>query len=81
MKLGEKQLAVLQTFLIYCKFKLKEQRINFFVEPNKALSASHTLCIAADATLKEINEAELRLKELEAMIIMVHVKHIAHLLQ
>lgn len=57
--------------MAYYRFRLKDERINFFVEPNKALSASQILCITADLTLKEINEAELRLKELESVTIMV----------
>lgn len=72
--MGEKQLALIQAFAVYCRFRLRKERINFFVEPDKALSASQILCIAADVTLNEINEAELKLKELEAMIITVYIE-------
>lgn len=71
MQLGETQLSIIQAFVKYCRMKLKKERINFFVEPNKALSASQILCIAADAALKEVNEAELKLKKLEAIILTV----------
>lgn len=63
---GDKQLEIIQVFVKYCRMKLRKERINFFVEPDKALSASQILCIAADATLKEVNKAELKFKELEA---------------
>lgn len=76
LKVGEKQLTLIQAFAAYCRFRLKEERINFFVEPDKALSASQILCIAADATLKEINEAELKLTELEAIMITVYIEYI-----
>jgi len=51
--------------------KLKKERINVFVEPDKALCASQILCMAAEAALKEVDEAELKLKELEAVIVTV----------
>ncbi|KYN37630.1 Synaptogyrin-2 [Trachymyrmex septentrionalis] len=68
LQVGEKQLSIIQDFVKYCKMKLKKERINFFVEADKALSASQILCMSAEATLKEVSEAELKLKELEAMI-------------
>ncbi|KYM94890.1 Synaptogyrin-2 [Cyphomyrmex costatus] len=70
LQVGERQLSIIQDFVKYCKIKLKKERINFFVETDKALSASQILCVSAEATLKEVSEAELKLKELEAMIIM-----------
>ncbi|XP_067204469.1 uncharacterized protein [Linepithema humile] len=70
LKTGEKQLDVIKAFLTYSKLRLREERINSFVEIDKALSSSQVLCIVADALLKEINEAELKLKELQAVIIM-----------
>lgn len=54
--------------------KLNKERINFFIEADKALSASQILCISAEATLNEVSEAELKLKELEAMIMMVYIR-------
>lgn len=60
-------------YLLYCKLKLQKKYINSFVEPDQALTASRLLCITADATLAEINEAELKLKELEAVIIPVYI--------
>jgi len=60
--------------------KLKKERINFFVEADKALSASQILCMSAEATLKEVSDAELKLKELEAIIMMVYIKkYIIHI--
>ncbi|XP_011068300.1 PREDICTED: uncharacterized protein LOC105154455 [Acromyrmex echinatior] len=70
LQVGERQLSIIQDFVKYCKLKLKKERINFFVEADKALSASQILCMSAEATLKEVSEAELKLKELEAMIVM-----------
>ncbi|TGZ38131.1 Synaptogyrin-2 [Temnothorax longispinosus] len=69
LQLGERQLSIIQDFVKYCRMKLRKERINFFVEPDKALSASQILCLAADAALKEVDEAELKLKELEAVIV------------
>ncbi|EGI69449.1 Synaptogyrin-2 [Acromyrmex echinatior] len=71
LQVGERQLSIIQDFVKYCKLKLKKERINFFVEADKALSASQILCMSAEATLKEVSEAELKLKELEAMIVMM----------
>lgn len=59
--------------------KLKREKINFFVDPDKALSASQILCMTTDAILKEVEEAELKLKELEAVIVTVHINDILHL--
>lgn len=69
LEIGERQLSIIQDFVKYCKMKLKKERINVFIDPDKALRASQVLCAAADAAFKEINEAELKLKELEAMIV------------
>lgn len=74
LKTGEKQLDLIKAFLTYCRLRLREERINTFVDVDKALSSSQILCIAADAVLKEINEAELKLKELQAVIVTVHIK-------
>lgn len=63
----------MQAFITYCRFKLKKQKINSFIEPDKALCASKVLILAADSILKEVNEAELKLKELEAVIITVYI--------
>lgn len=71
LQISETQLNLIQAFVKYCRMKLKKERINFYVEPDKALSASQILCIAANATLKEVEEAELKLKELEAVILTV----------
>lgn len=71
LQLGERQFRIIQDYVKYCRMKLKNERINFFIEPDKALSASQILCVATDATLKEVDEAELKLKELEAVIVPV----------
>ncbi|KYQ56082.1 Synaptogyrin-2 [Trachymyrmex zeteki] len=71
LQIGERQLSIIQDFVKYCKMKLNKERINFFIEADKALSASQILCISAEATLNEVSEAELKLKELEAMIMMM----------
>ncbi|KMQ90536.1 synaptogyrin-2 [Lasius niger] len=73
LKIGKKQFNVIQDFITYCRFKLKKKRINSFIEPDEALSASKVLCLAADSILKEVNETELKLKELEAVIIMLDI--------
>ncbi|KAL0106530.1 hypothetical protein PUN28_016315 [Cardiocondyla obscurior] len=71
LQLGERQLNIIQDYVKYCRMKLKKERHNFFVEPDKALSASQILCMVTDATLQEIHEAELKLKELETVILML----------
>lgn len=81
LQLGETQLNIIQAFVKYCKMKLKKERINFFIEPDKALSVSQILCIAADAALKEVNEAELKLKELEAVIVIVCINEYIKFIQ
>lgn len=73
LQLGERQLSIIKDFVKYCRMKLKKERINFFVEPNKALSASQILCMTANGILEEVEESELKLKELEAVIVMVHI--------
>ncbi|XP_050453864.1 uncharacterized protein LOC126852762 [Cataglyphis hispanica] len=70
LKIGKRQFDVIQAFVAYCRVKLQKKRINSFIESDEALSASKVLCLAADSILKEVNEAELKLKELEAVIIM-----------
>lgn len=69
LKIGKTHFDIMQAFITYCRFKLKKQKINSFIEPDKALCASKVLILAADSILKEVNEAELKLKELEAVII------------
>lgn len=65
---AQKQLDLIQFYIAYCRLRLRKKRVDCFVEPDKAITASQILCIAADSTLKELDETELRLKELEAMI-------------
>lgn len=72
LKIGQKQFDIMQAFLKYCRLKLQKQRINSFIEPDKALSASKVLILATDSILKEVNETDLKLKELEAVIITVY---------
>lgn len=62
---SERQLRLVRDYLSYAKIRLTRERINFFVDPDKALSASQILRIAIDATLKEVTQAESDLKELE----------------
>lgn len=69
LNMGKKQFDIMQSFITYCRVKLKKQRIHSFIEPDTALSASKVLILAADSILKEVNETELKLKELEAVII------------
>ncbi|KAL0106532.1 hypothetical protein PUN28_016315 [Cardiocondyla obscurior] len=78
LQLGERQLNIIQDYVKYCRMKLKKERHNFFVEPDKALSASQILCMVTDATLQEIHEAELKLKELETVILMPYEKRWKH---
>lgn len=75
MKTAEKQLNIIKDFLTYCRLRLREERINSFIEIDKALSSSQILCIAADALLKETNQAELKLKELQAVVITVRINN------
>ncbi|XP_019885147.1 uncharacterized protein LOC109610477 [Camponotus floridanus] len=69
LNMGKKQFDTMQAFITHCRVKLKKQRIHSFIEPDAALSASKVLILAADSILKEVNETELKLKELEAVII------------
>jgi len=64
LKISEKQLDLLKTFITYYKCRLKKEKIAF-IEPNEALCTSQILRVAVDSVLKEINEAESKLKELE----------------
>lgn len=73
LNMGKKQFDIMQSFITYCRVKLKKQRIHSFIEPDTALSASKVLILAADSILKEVNETELKLKELEAVIITVYI--------
>lgn len=76
----ETHLHVITDYLKYCKLKLKKERINCFVEPDKALSASKILCTTAGITLKEITDTELKLKDLETVIIKVCIEYTTHFL-
>lgn len=73
LKMGLKQLDVIKDCITYCNYKLRKERNDFFIEPNKALRASEILCVAVDSILREVNETKSNLKELEAMIIEVHI--------
>ncbi|KZC11267.1 Synaptogyrin-2 [Dufourea novaeangliae] len=69
IKHGEQQLSLIQAFVSYCRLRLKKERINIFVNPNKSLSASEILPIAVNATLTELEEAKQNLYELEELIL------------
>lgn len=72
LKADQKQLNVMEHYMAYCKCRLRKEGIDFFIEPDKALRASQILCLAADSILREVDEAESKLKELE-MIIKVYI--------
>ncbi|XP_025154870.1 uncharacterized protein LOC112588619 [Harpegnathos saltator] len=69
LQVAEKQLALFHPFIAYFRVKLEKEPNNEFVDHDKPISASEVLCITVDYILREINDAELKLKELEDFII------------
>ncbi|XP_076657646.1 synaptogyrin [Halictus rubicundus] len=66
---GEKQLSLTLAFMAYWRLRLADQRLNTFVDPNKALSASEILPISVVTTLAELEEAQKNLSELEELVL------------
>ena len=73
-KHGEQQLSLIQAFVAYSRLRLSKERINFFIDPNKCLSASQILPVSVNATLVEVEEAREKLYELEQLILRSKVK-------
>ena len=71
IKHGEQRLSMIRSFVVYYQSRLFKERINFFVDANKCLSASQILPISVNATLAEVEEARKKLCKLEQLILRV----------
>ncbi|KAL2729464.1 synaptogyrin [Vespula squamosa] len=62
------QLNFIGTYIAYCRLRLQMQQNNFFIEPNKVLTATSVLYIAVMETVNEVNDMEKAIQELYTLV-------------
>ncbi|XP_043678690.1 uncharacterized protein LOC122634133 [Vespula pensylvanica] len=65
---SKKQLNFIGIYIAYCRLRLQMQQNNFFIEPNKGLTATSALYIAVMEALNEVNDMEKAIKELYTLV-------------
>lgn len=71
---SKKQLNFIGIYIAYCRLRLQMQQNNFFIEPNKGLTATSALYIAVMEALNEVNDMEKAIKELYTLVPKVYIE-------
>ncbi|KAK2576646.1 hypothetical protein KPH14_005309 [Odynerus spinipes] len=68
LEMSKQQLDFIHAYLAYCRLRLKQEKNDFFIDPNTVLTASSVLCITVRETFHEVDNMEKTMQELSSLV-------------